>query len=402
MSKQLFALLDKANENIKAAGLFKPEFELRSPEAKRLEVNGRRYINLTSNDFLGLAQHEQIRKAAVQAMQKYGMGLASPRIISGTLDLHVELEKELATAFGKESAILFASGYDANLSVFESLFNDQDFLFCDIYSHPSLVDGIYKTQAQKLFFLRNDMSDLEDQLKRSPRARFRVIVVEGVYSMDGQIADLKSICALAAQYDAVVLVHDEYGIGVLGSRGLGSCEHSEVLDQVQVVTGTFSYALGGLEMGFVVGPKAVTDWLRQNSKPYVFSSAPAPMVVGAAREAFKMSLEMKVDRERLHFNTADLRKRLAMAGYTLLKSPHPVIGLVTYDAVKTQKLIDSLLEDGIFALGMCYPVVPKGFARVCIHLSLDHTERDIAIVANSFSNHGERLKIFKPNIKPAR
>ena len=392
MSQKLIELLDKANDNLRSAGLYKPEFVLKIPEAGRSEIEGTRYINLMTNDFLGISGHDRLQKAAISGVQRHGMGLSTPRVHAGTLSIHKDLEEKLAQLFVKETAITFPSSYDAGLGFFESIFNDQDFLFCDNMLHPSLVEGAYKTPAQKMFYTRLDMAGLEDQLKRSPQARFRVIVTEGVYAMDGQVAPLRAICDLAKQYDALVMLHDEYGIGILGQQGLGTAESTETLKEIDILTGTFGSALGGLELGFVVTRASIGSWIKQNSKPYLYSVAPPPMVAAAALESLKMLPDMSEERAALIEKAQDLRDRLSRVGFTVLKSPHPLVGVITYDAVKTQKLIDLLLSENILALGLCYPMVPKGYARLCLHITAMHSERDISLIVNTLSEGAKELK----------
>jgi glycine C-acetyltransferase len=394
MSQKLYKLLDSALDNLTSAGLFKPEFPLDSAQGHRVEIAGKKYLNFTSSDFLGLATNERVKKAAMASITKFGNGLASPRVITGTQSLHHDLEESLAEFLGKESAMLFPSSYDMGVGFFESMFNDQDYIFCDIYTHPSLVDGIYRTSVQKFVYLRSDLDDLEDQLKRSPRARFRLIVVEGVYALDGQIADLKRVCELAKAYDALVLLHDPYGLGILGAKGRGTAEHCEVVDNVDLICGSFAQALSGVELGFVAGPKTVIEWLKQNSKPYVYCASPAPAVLGAAAESLVLVGEMKRQREQLIYNAEFFRTRLKRMGWTVVASPHPIVAVVTADAVKTQRLTDALFDEGLFVLGLCYPLVPKGVARIRLQLHIDHTERDLGQLANALETHGKKLKIL--------
>ena len=397
MSKKIYELLDKAIDNLKAGGLFKPEFVMSSPQGRHIKIGNKKLLNFGSGDFLGLANHERIQQAAIKAVQEYGSGMAAPRVATGTLKIHQDLEEELAKFFDKEAALIFTSGYAANFGIFESLFTDQDYLFCDIYAHPSIVDGLYKTQAQKMFYLRNILEDLEDQLKRSPRARFRMIVAEGVYALDGQLGQLEELCGLAKEYDALVMLQDSLGVGVLGAGGRGTAEHCGVLDKIDIITGNFGEALSGIDLGYIVGPKNIINWLKQNSKPYSYSPSPSPMSAAAALEAIKFVSEMKDQRDVLDVSTQMLRTALSHMGYTVVKSPHPITAVVTYDAVKTQKLVDALYEDGYFVLGLCYPIVPKGFARVRLNVSLSHTEEDLKNLSKAFENQGQAQKILKKN-----
>ena len=395
MSKKIYALLDKAIDNLKAGGLFKPEFVVNSAQGREIKIGTKTYLNFSSDDFLGLANSDRIQRAAIKYVQEYGNGLASPRIITGTQKIHQEFEEDIAEFFKKDSAMIFTSQYDACLGLFESLFNEQDFIFCDTYAHPSLIDGIYKTPAQKLFYLRNILGDLEDQLKRSPRARFRVIVTEGVYAMDGQTAHLEEICKLAEEYDALVFLNDSLGVGVLGETGRGTAEFAKVLDKVDLITGGFSHGLSGIDLGYIAGNESIIDWLKQNSKPYSYSTSPAPMAVGAAQEALRAIPEMTEVRTRVIENSRVLRAKLGQSGYNVTKGPHPIISVITYEAVKTQKLMDSLLDEGIFAIGLCYPLVPKGFARVRLQLNVAHIDDDIRHVVSTFEKYGDKHKILK-------
>lgn len=395
MSQKIYKLLDKAIDNLQAAGLFKPEFILDAKKSAKLELAGEKVLNLTSTDYLNLAQNSEVKKAAAHAIQEFGIGLGSSRAISGTQEIHHLLEEDIAEFFEKDESMIFSSSYDANSCLFETIFNEQDFIFCDVYAHPGIVDGVQKTSAKTLYFRRNDLPDLEDQLKRSPRARFRVIVTEGIYSIDGQIPELKGLCELAKTYDALVILHESHGLGVLGAEGKGSAEYTETLDQIDLITGSFGYGFGGLELGFIAGKESFIQWLKQNARPYVFSYSPSPMVVAAAKKVLEIVPGFDKERKDLIGRSTDLRIRLNKIGFRTVNSPHALIAVMTNDAVKTQKMVDGLFEEGVFCLGLCYPVVPKGFARIRLHLNADHSDRDIGQIAKAFDNIGQKLKMIK-------
>jgi glycine C-acetyltransferase len=395
MSQKIYKLLDKAIDNLQAAGLFKPEFVLDGKRAPKLEVAGEKILNLTSTDYLNLAQNAEVKRAASAALQEFGIGLGSSRAISGTQEVHHLLEDDLAKFFEKDSAMIFSSSYDANGCLFETIFNDQDFIFCDVYSHPGIIDGVQKTNAKTIYYRRNDMPDLEDQLKRSPRARFRVIVAEAIYSIDGQIPDLKRLCELAKTYDALVILHESHGLGVLGANGKGCAEYTETLEEVDLITGSFGYGFGGIELGFIAGKSSIVEWLKQNARPYVFSYSPSPMIAAAARKVLELVPTYEKQRKDLIGRSTDLRIRLNKLGFKTVNSPHALIAVMTHDAVKTQKLVDGLFDMGVFCLGLCYPVVPKGFARIRLQLNSDHSDRDVAQITKAFDTVGQKLKMIK-------
>ena len=395
MAKELFHLLKKEIENLHAAGLFHDEYATGSQHKAQLEIEGKSFIDMTSTDYLGLAQDSQVVKAAKKAIDEFGPGTGSHRFLAGTGQIHHELENTLSEFLEKDSAAIFSSLYQANVGIFESLVNHQDYIFANFNCHPSIVDGIQLSKAKKQYWGFGDLSDLEDQLKRSPRARFRFIFAEGVYSHDGKVADLKGICDLADRYDAIVVLHDTSGIGVIGERARGSAEACDVLDRVDIITGSFSKALSGVELGFVVGNKDLIRWLKQKSKPYVFSTSPSPPLVASAQQALAIA---KADHERrvlLADKVKNFRESLNAAGFRLVKGDHPIVAVLTNDAVKTQKVVDHLFAQNIFTTGLCYPVVPKGFARVLCQVTVNHTPENLHAVTEALSVVGHRLKIIK-------
>ncbi len=397
MAKELFHLLKKEIENLHAAGLFHDEYMTGHQHKAQLDIDGKSFIDMTSTDYLGLAQDPRIVDAAKKAIDDYGPGTGSHRFLAGTGQIHLGLEQTISEFLEKESTALFSSLYQANVGIFESLVNHQDYIFANFNCHPSIFDGIQLSKAKKQYWGFGDLTDLEDQLKRSPRARFRFIFAEGVYSHDGKVADLQGICDLADKYDAIVILHDTSGIGVVGEGARGSAELCGVLERIDIITGSFSKALSGVELGFVAGNQDLVRWLKQKSKPYVFSTSPSPALVASAKEALSIAKEDAERRRGLAERVQHFREDLNGAGFRLVKGEHPIVAVLTNDAVKTQKVVDHLFAQNIFTTGLCYPVVPKGFARVLCQVTVNHTPENLQQVTEALSVIGLRLKIIKKN-----
>ncbi|MEQ8655252.1 MAG: glycine C-acetyltransferase [Kiloniellales bacterium] len=383
---------------IEADGLYKRERQILSRQGAEITVAGpegeRQVLNFCANNYLGLADNAELIEAAHQGLDRYGLGMASVRFICGTEDQHRALEQEIAQFLGFEDSILYAACFDANGGVFEPLFEAQDAIISDALNHASLIDGIRLCKAQRFRYANNDMADLEAKLQEAAGARRRVIVTDGVFSMDGTIAQLDRICDLADRYDALVLVDDCHGMGVLGAGGRGVLEHCRVLGRVDIVTGTLGKALGGSMGGFVAAAQPVVDMLRQRSRPYLFSNALAPAIVSAGRRAIQMVAEGEALRQRLWDNATRFRTGLERVGFRLLPGEHPIVPVMIGDAALAQQLAEALLDEGIYVIGFFYPVVPKGQARVRTQLSAAHSPEQIDRAVAAFTRAGKALSII--------
>lgn len=383
---------------IEADGLYKRERQILSRQGAEITVSGpageRQVLNFCANNYLGLADNAELIDAAHQGLDRYGLGMASVRFICGTEDQHRALEQEIAQFLGFEDSILYAACFDANGGVFEPLFEAQDAIISDALNHASLIDGIRLCKAQRYRYANNDMADLEAKLQEAAGARRRVIVTDGVFSMDGTIAQLDKVCDLADRYDALVLVDDCHGMGVLGAGGRGVLEHCRVLGRVDIVTGTLGKALGGSMGGFVAAAQPVVDMLRQRSRPYLFSNALAPAIVSAGRRAIQMVAEGEALRQRLWDNATRFRAGLERVGFRLLPGEHPIVPVMIGDAALAQQLAEALLDEGIYVIGFFYPVVPKGQARVRTQLSAAHSPEQIDRAVAAFTSAGKALSII--------
>ncbi|MEL7305360.1 MAG: aminotransferase class I/II-fold pyridoxal phosphate-dependent enzyme [Myxococcota bacterium] len=381
MAHELEGFLQRENQNLKDAGLFKFELPVESPQKPVVTANDRELVNLASANYLGFSNHPNLKRAAKVAIDEFGVGVAAPRMLSGTQTAHGRLERQLAGFLEQDDAMVFGSGYHANTGLFESLFSDRDYVFIDSLTHPSLADGVRLAKCRALSYRSGDLEDLEDRLKRSRGARYRVIVTDGVYPLDGDIAPLNEICGLALRYDALVVLHDPHGIGVLGDNGRGCAERHRALERVTVITGSFNYALGGGGGGFVAGSQDLVSWLRQKSRPYLVSSALPPVGVATASEAIKLVDREPQLRQRLSTNTETLKGELEAAGLEVLGGEHPILCVLVGHAVSAQKITNALYEAGIYAIGYCHPVVPDGEARVRLQVSAKHTKSALKRVA---------------------
>lgn len=373
--KTILELLTTEATHLEQAGL------LRRP----LDVGASELVNLASNDYLGLTTHSELKKAAKSAIDSHGVGLASPRMVGGNLGLHGELEAALTKFLGTEDTLVFPSGYHAGTGLLESLVGDRDYVFCDEQTDPSLADGIRLSRAKVFSYRTNDMDHLEDRLKRSRAARFRVIATDGVFPLDGTTANLAAICALGEKYDALVVVDDRHGIGVLGAKGRGAAEKLGVAGKVDAITGTFGVALGGGAGGFVSGRKAIVGWLRQKSRPHLVSTSLAPASAAAALKAIEVVRDDDGLRESLATNVRIFRSGLTEAGLKVIASDHPAVAVVLGDAVTTQRMADLLFKKGVFAMGFCHPVVPEGAARIRAQVTAKHTQKALKAAVATFT-----------------
>jgi glycine C-acetyltransferase len=393
--KSLCDLLEAKLTDIRNQGLFKRERQIQSPQGATIQVGGKEVINFCANNYLGLANHPAVVEAALDGLRRYGYGMASVRFICGTQDLHVQLESTLARFFGKDDAILYTSCFDANTGLFETLLAQEDTILSDELNHASIIDGIRLCKAQRFRYRHSDMADLERGLIEAAKSPIRLIATDGVFSMDGDMARLPEICDLARRYDAVVMVDDSHATGILGAGGRGTPEELGVLDQVDIITGTLGKALGGAAGGFTAGRKSVIDFLRQRSRPYLFSNALPPVITAAALKTLELVMRGNELRLRLHANARQLRQALEAAGFVLKPGQHPILPVMLGDAALAAKVADRLLVRGIYAIGFSFPVVPKGQARIRIQLSAAHTPEQLEKAVQAFTEVGRELAVIK-------
>jgi glycine C-acetyltransferase len=365
-------------KQINESGLYKSERIITSPQDATITVQtGQNVLNMCANNYLGLADHPDVIKAARESYEKWGYGLSSVRFICGTQQVHKELEKKISEFLGTEDTILYSSCFDANGGLFESILTAEDAIISDQLNHASIIDGIRLCKAQRLRFKNCDMQDLEAKLKEAQTARFRMIATDGVFSMDGTIAKLDGICELAEKCDALVMVDDSHATGVLGKRGRGTPEHCGVMGRIDIITGTLGKALGGASGGFTSGRKEIIELLRQRSRPYLFSNTLAPAIAATSLKVLEMLMESTELRDKLAENTRYFRQQIAGLGLDVVPGEHPIVPIMLGDAVLAQKMAEKLLEKGVYAIGFSYPVVPKGAARIRTQISAAHRKKDL-------------------------
>ncbi len=378
--------LDRQLAGIRAAGTYKGERVLSTPQAARVRVaGGPPVLNLCANNYLGLAQHPEVRAGAAAALADWGYGLASVRFICGTQAPHKELEQRLSAFLGTDDTILYSSCFDANGGLFETLLGEEDAVISDELNHASIIDGIRLCKARRLRYRNNDMADLELRLREAADARFRLIATDGVFSMDGIVADLRSVCDLADRYGAMVMVDDSHAVGFMGARGRGTPEHCGVAGRVDVVTGTMGKALGGASGGYTSGRREVIEYLRQRSRPYLFSNTLAPAIVGGTLSALAVLERSTELRDRLEANTRFFRAGLAASGWRIVPGEHPIVPILLGEAALAQQVAARLLEQGVYVIGFSYPVVPQGKARIRTQVSAAHTRDDLAFALEQFA-----------------
>ncbi len=378
-------------EDIERAGLTKREREITTPQSARITAGpigapGREVLNFCANNYLGLADHPRLIAAATRAMDQRGFGLASVRFICGTQDRHLELERRLSGFLGTEDTILFSSCFDANGAVFEPLFGAEDAIVSDALNHASIIDGIRLSKARRYRYANRDMADLRTQLEaaRAGGARRVVVVTDGVFSMDGYLAPLPQICDLAEEFEALVMVDDSHGVGVMGASGAGTPEHFGVADRVDILSGTFGKALGGASGGYISGRSEVVAVLRQRARPYLFSNSVAPAIVAATLEALDLMSESGELRERLRRNAAHFRTRMAEEGFEVLPGEHPICPVMVGDAGRALAMADAMLDRGVYVTAFSYPVVPQGLARIRVQMSAAHSPDDVETCVAAF------------------
>ena len=376
-------------DEIRSAGLFKTERHIDSPQASHIAAGqlgqpANKVLNFCANNYLGLADHPDIIAAAKSAMDERGFGMASVRFICGTQDLHLELETRVSAFLGTEDTILFSSCFDANGGVFESLFGPEDAIISDSLNHASIIDGIRLSKAKRFRYANQDMADLEAKLVEAEGSRRKIIVTDGVFSMDGYLAPLEAICDLAEKHDALVMVDDSHAVGFMGSTGAGTPEHAGVSERVDIYTGTFGKALGGASGGYVSGRGEIVAMLRQKARPYLFSNSLAPAIVAATIKAIELVQESGELRTRLFENAALFRRRMSEEGFELLDGEHAIIPVMFGDAVVAAKVADEMLKNGVFVTAFSFPVVPKGVARIRVQLSAAHSADDVEACVQAF------------------
>ena len=379
-------------DEIKAQGLFKTERIITGPQNAEIPIaDGRRVINLCANNYLGLADHPVLIAAAKEALDSHGFGMASVRFICGTQDIHKELEAGLTKFLGTEDTILYPSCFDANGGLFETLLGTEDAVISDELNHASIIDGVRLCKAQRYRYKNSDMADLETQLQAAEGARFRLIATDGVFSMDGTIANLKGICDLAEKYDAMVMVDDAHAAGFIGKTGRGTPEYCGVQGRVDVITGTLGKALGGASGGYTSGRKEVVALLRQRSRPYLFSNTVAPPIVAASLKALELLTNSTELRDKLEGNTKYFRAALTERGLTIKAGTHPIVPIMLGDAALSQKFAARMLEKGVYVIGFFYPVVPHGTARVRTQVSAAHSRKELEDAVNAFAETNQEL-----------
>jgi len=384
-------LTDQVDE-IKKAGLFKSERVLSSPQQAHVGVKGRPdVLNMCANNYLGLANHGEVVRAAHEALDQWGNGLASVRFICGTQEPHKALEKAISTFLGTEDTILYSSCWDANGGLFETILGAEDTVISDELNHASIIDGIRLCKASRLRYKNNDMADLEAKLQESRDARFRLIATDGVFSMDGIIADLKSICDLADKYDALVMVDDSHAVGFMGKSGRGTHEYRDVMGRVDILTGTLGKALGGASGGYTSSRSEIVTMLRQRSRPYLFSNSVAPSNVGASLKALEICSRSTELRDRLEENTRFFRAALTERRFNIVPGEHPIVPIMIGDAALAGRMADRLLDKGVYVVGFFYPVVPQGKARVRVQVSAAHTREDLTFAIDAFTSVRDEL-----------
>lgn len=388
--------LQQEIENIKNDGLFKEERIIVSPQDAVIKINtGQEVINFCANNYLGLSSHPDVIQAAKDAMDTHGFGMSSVRFICGTQDIHKELEQKIAHFYGTEDTILYAAAFDANGGVFEPLLTAEDAIISDSLNHASIIDGVRLCKAKRYRYANSDMADLETQLIKANEdgARFKIIVTDGVFSMDGIVAPLDKICDLADKYDALVMIDECHATGFIGEKGRGTLEEKGVMGRIDIITGTLGKALGGAMGGYTTGKKEIITLLRQRSRPYLFSNSLAPAIVGASIKVFDMLENDTTLRDKLQENTAYFKKGMIAAGFDIVDGDSAIVPVMLYDAKLSQDMANKLLEKGIYVIGFFYPVVPKGKARIRVQLSAAHSQEHLDAAIAAFTEVGKELKI---------
>jgi len=395
MKTELFEYLADQTAQLQADGLFKAERIITSPQQAAIQVrDGGDVLNFCANNYLGLANHPDLVSRAQRALEQYGFGMSSVRFICGTLDIHKELEQRISAFLGMEDTILYSSCFDANGGLFETLLGPEDAIISDALNHASIIDGVRLCKARRYRYNNNDMADLEAKLQAAADCRFKLIATDGVFSMDGIIADLAAICDLADRHGALVMVDDSHAVGFTGPSGRGSHEHCNVMGRVDIITGTLGKALGGASGGYTAARKELVTWLRQRSRPYLFSNTLAPVITAASIAVLDLLESSGQLRETLQFNSNYFRQGLTAAGFDLIPGDHPIIPVMLGDAVLAQKMAARLLDEGIYVIGFSFPVVPRGQARIRTQMSAGHTKEHLDRALTAFIKVGRELEVI--------
>jgi glycine C-acetyltransferase len=396
MYNTLKPVLQQELTDIENAGLYKRERIITSAQGADITVQGgKEVINFCANNYLGLSANAKVIQAAKDTMDTHGYGLSSVRFICGTQDIHKKLEAKISEFLGTEDTILYAAAFDANGGVFEPLFNEQDAIISDELNHASIIDGVRLCKAQRQRYKHDDMADLEEKLKATKDLRHRIIVTDGAFSMDGTIAQLDKICALAEQYNALVMIDESHCSGFMGKTGRGTHEHHNVMGQIDIITGTLGKALGGASGGFTSGRKEIIDMLRQRSRPYLFSNTLAPAITGASIAVLDMLSETTELRDKLETNTQYFRTKMTEAGFDIKPGVHPIVPVMLYDAKLAQEFAAKMLDEGIYVIGFYYPVVPQGKARIRVQISAAHDRHHLDKAIAAFTKVGKQLAVIK-------
>lgn len=395
MNQNFVKRIGQELDEIQSAGLFKKERIIASPQGAEIVVNGKKVLNFCANNYLGLSSHPKVLEAAKKYIDQRGYGMSSVRFICGTQDIHKELEQKISAFLGTEDTILYAAAFDANGGVFEPLFGEQDAIISDALNHASIIDGVRLCKAQRFRYEHNNMEDLEAKLKETASLRSRIIVTDGSFSMDGTIAQLDKIVALAEKYDAIIMVDECHSSGFLGKTGRGTHEYRGVMGKIDIITGTLGKALGGASGGFTSGSKEVIEMLRQRSRPYLFSNTLAPSIVGASIAVLDLLSETTALRDKLEFNTKYFRTKMTEAGFDIKPGDHPIVPIMLYDAVVAQQFAAKLLEENIYVIGFFFPVVAKGLARIRVQLSAAHDQEHLDKAIAAFTKVGKELGVLK-------
>jgi glycine C-acetyltransferase len=390
--------LDQQLSAIREAGTYKSERSIGTAQGTHIRLaDGREVLNLCANNYLGLAQHPEVRQAAHAALDRWGYGLASVRFICGTQSVHKELETKLSEFLGTDDTILYSSCFDANGGLFETLLGPEDAIISDELNHASIIDGVRLCKAQRHRYRNNDMANLEEKLKTASGARFRLIATDGVFSMDGYIANLAGICDLAERHDALVMVDDSHAVGFMGAHGRGTHEHGGVMGRIDILTGTLGKALGGASGGYTSGRREIIELLRQRSRPYLFSNTLCPGIAGASLKVLELLTTSTSLRDRLEENTRFFRAEMAARGFDILPGTHPIAPLMVGDAALAQRIAEAMLAKGVYVVGFSYPVVPHGMARIRTQMSAAHTREDLAFAIDAFSLVKSELGLSSAN-----
>ena len=388
--------LTKELASIRESGLYKKERIITTPQGAAIKVNtGEEVINFCANNYLGLSSHPKVIAAAKKALDSHCYGMSSVRFICGTQDIHKTLEEKISAFLGTEDTILYAAAFDANGGVFEPLLGEEDAIISDELNHASIIDGVRLCKAKRYRYKNSDMNDLEEQLKQAQTQRFRMIVTDGVFSMDGYIAKLDQICALAEKYNALVMVDDSHASGFVGKTGRGTHEHNNVMGKIDIITSTLGKALGGAMGGFTSGKKEIIDMLRQRSRPYLFSNSLSPVITGAAIGVMDLLSQTTELRDKVMSNALYFREGMTKAGFDIRPGIHPIVPVMLYDAKKAQEFADKLLKEGIYVIGFFYPVVPKDMARIRVQVSAAHEKHHLDKAIAAFTKIGKELKVVK-------